>query len=683
MNWDKRALRALEIPQLKLNRRDAIARAKGVSHLLRCSLEMQGEILVIAFYDRESCKNGFTLPTAVTFLTKDDFISLVSEKGKRVWRQRQIMDILGIYYRDNAVVAMTDKDEELIRSFIPKAESVGPRDKDTIGGRIGRFQSVIEGKRRSETAVLRYKRVLEKINAAPSLPEDYDDWIRKDALKKHAYVFYKRYAGKKAVAYCAICGKEMYIDENPPFHKEVGACPLCDHPVTFRAVGRSDKTLDKIYTALMQETQNNEYVLRFFKVERHYSKDPGAIPDDKGIVVTMACELTTTEVARVYFNSEGDVTDQYKYKYGVWYKTRTCVIGDNMQWTFIHYYNEILHYWHEPVYLYPRNMRVMLEKLGLSYKLAEKLCRGPSEITVPILQQVKYPFAESLSAMGMKTLHEDITRYGKRFKYSKQWGKLHECLGVPKSFIGIAQKHKLDVKDFDLAAHYAVEMSEEDYFWLATYQPDKELLDFYMQFCSLTDARLFLSQKFIQAERYRHYGGAKGQMTMWRDYLQMCLRQGFDMADRKVLFPYNLKFAHEIVMRMSNIQPDPKWDTRIAGCYEKLYKTYYFEQDGFFITPPRDYIEFAREGSQLLHCVCVNGYYVNHVKGTNLIFFVRSTKEPGNPLYTIEYLPRSGKIEQFYGFDHAKPTSEAVQFISAWQAHIAKGTKKEQVRLAA
>lgn len=117
MNWDKKALRSLEIPPLKLNRRDAIARAKGVSHLLRCSLEMQGEILVIAFYDRESCANGFTLPSAVTFQAKDDFISLVPVNGKRVWRKNPVMDILSIYHRDNAVVRMfiTTNTETIIK----------------------------------------------------------------------------------------------------------------------------------------------------------------------------------------------------------------------------------------------------------------------------------------------------------------------------------------------------------------------------------------------------------------------------------------------------------------------------------------------------------------------------------------------------------------------------------------
>lgn len=173
------------------------------------------------------------------------------------------------------------------------------------------------------------------------------------------------------------------------------------------------------------------------------------------------------------------------------------------------------------------------------------------------------------------------------------------------------------------------------------------------------------------------------QMTWWRDYLQMCFRLEYDMADRRILFPYNLRMAHQYIMKMSNVKPDPKWDKKIAGCYDRLYNAYHYEKDGYLIRPPKNYTEFAEEGNRLLHCVCVNRYYVNHVKGTNLIFFVRKAGEPEKPLYTLEYIPNQGKVQEFRGYDNCQPDSEARAFIHDWKDFLRHGERDAKLEIAA
>lgn len=679
----KKELRALGAPQLPKKRTDAVYRAGSVEYILRSSLALDGEMLIVAFYGRESAAAGFSLPVAVLYQTKDEFITLFAKNGKQLWRKSRIMGQLGISEPKKKLVVLGKQDEARVSAFLPGIEKkYSWRSYDTAS-RLGYLQDRIVENRLAARLKKQYQNLTEKIGKASALPEDYQDWVNSGALVHHQYVFYKRRGKKKADAYCTACKTEMVIEKNLPVHLEPGFCPSCGHKTTFRAVGRSVGTSDKVYTSILQEAGNDEYVLRYYENIRCFVPDTDAVPE-KGVVLRLIPSLRQTEVARVYFNGEGDVTDQCKCRSDVWRRTRNRITGDGVQWEFRLYYRYFWHYWFEPGYLYPNNLLPLFDKLGLSYKLIDKICAGPTDVTTPILQHIKYPFLESIAAMGLKKLYEDITKWSTRFAKSSRNGKLHERLGVHKSFLAIAQKHKLDVKNFDLAASYGVELSEEDYLWLASEKPPRETMSFFLQFCTVTEIRHYLAEKIIQMNRHSpHDGNLSKQMIQWRDYLQMCLRLEHDMTDRKILFPYDLKSAHRYISMMLSEKPNPKWDKKITGCYEKLYSAYHYEKDGYLITPPRNYIDFAIEGNRLLHCVCANQYYIKHVEGTNLIFFVRKTEEPEKPLYTIEYIPRTGRIQQFYGYDHCHPDSEARAFVQDWKNFLRFGERDTERRIAA
>ncbi len=674
--FNKAELRALPVPQLPKKRSDAVYRAKGVEYIIRSGFALDGEMLIFAFYSRESAAAGFTLPTAVVYQTKDDFVTLFSKEGKRLWRKSRIMGQLNIREAKKELVFLGKNDEARAKSFLSGIKKKYDWQSGDTASMLGYLQDSILEKRQAESQKEQYRKLTEKINRAGDLPLDYSDWVTSQAMTGHQYIFYKRRGKQITDAYCTACKTEMVIERNPPVNMEAGVCPSCGHKATFRTIGRAINTTDKVYTSILQEAGEDEYVLRFFENTRCFKPAAGAAPAN-GVILKLNTDLVQTEVARVYFNGNGDVTDQYKCRSEVWRKTHNTIIGDDIQWEFRMYYQPFWHYWFEPGYLYPHNLLPLFDKLGVSYKLREKVCNGAVNVTTPILQHVKYPYLDSIAAKGLKRLYDDIMDNGKRFAKSSKAGKLHERLGVTKAFLEIAQKHRLTVKDFDLAASYGVELSEDDFLWLASEKPPVDTMTFLMQFCSVTDIRRYLAEKIIQMHRYSpHDAQLSTQMTHWRDYLQMCLRMNHDMTDRTILFPYDLRNSHRYMLKLSEIKPDPKWDAKIAGCYDRLYNLYHFEKDDYLIKPPRDYMDFAAEGSALLHCVCVNQYYIKHVDGTNLIFFVRKASEPDKPLYTIEYIPRTGTIKQCYGFDHCHPNSKVWAFLQDWRYFIG-GAQRE------
>mgnify|MGYP000615165005 CR=1 FL=1 len=64
----------------------------------------------------------------------------------------------------------------------------------------------------------------------PELPKDFDDFVDREVLPQ--YLFYD--AGRKVTkGYCTHCRKEVKIQK--PHYGEVGECPSCKHPVTYRS----------------------------------------------------------------------------------------------------------------------------------------------------------------------------------------------------------------------------------------------------------------------------------------------------------------------------------------------------------------------------------------------------------------------------------------------------------------
>ena len=64
----------------------------------------------------------------------------------------------------------------------------------------------------------------------PELPKDFDEFVDREVLPQ--YLFYD--AGRKVTkGYCTHCGREVKIRN--PHYGDVGECPFCRHPITYRS----------------------------------------------------------------------------------------------------------------------------------------------------------------------------------------------------------------------------------------------------------------------------------------------------------------------------------------------------------------------------------------------------------------------------------------------------------------
>lgn len=183
-----------------------------------------------------------------------------------------------------------------------------------------------------------------------------------------------------------------------------------------------------------------------------------------------------------------------------------------------------------------------------------------------------------------------------------------------------------------------------------------------------------------QSKRGRNLAGI---VREYRDYLEMKESLGYDMTDSIILFPKNLKAAHDKAV----IEKDERAAETRKAEVEKRFKeirtrfkgadkVYHYESGALVIRPAMSASEIVDEGRLLHHCVGGDGYLRSHAEHRKIICLLRTKKNPEEPYITVELNPQ-GKIEQWYGIHDSKPDEKK---IDRWLNKYVKSLDLEKVR---
>lgn len=162
-----------------------------------------------------------------------------------------------------------------------------------------------------------------------------------------------------------------------------------------------------------------------------------------------------------------------------------------------------------------------------------------------------------------------------------------------------------------------------------------------------------------EKKRYRDHASV---ILTWKDYIRECGHLGYDLTQKKVLFPKDLHAAHKETTKQVKIQANPEFDKKIRGRLRKLKKLT-FKHGDLLIRPIESMEEIIEEGLELKHCV--GGYADRHADGKSIIMVIRKADEPDKPFYTLEVA--QGRVTQCYGYNHAQPTPDIWQLIQAFK----------------
>lgn len=123
-------------------------------------------------------------------------------------------------------------------------------------------------------------------------------------------------------------------------------------------------------------------------------------------------------------------------------------------------------------------------------------------------------------------------------------------------------------------------------------------------------------------------------ITDYHDYLCMCKELQYDVKNSFILFPRELKAAHDSVAKTLKDKRTAEHEKAIAGSFDEWQKRYQYQSKELMMIPPHSAKEIVDEGAALHHCVRL--YVKNVAEKKSVILFVRSVDEPDKSLCTVE-----------------------------------------------
>jgi len=174
----------------------------------------------------------------------------------------------------------------------------------------------------------------------------------------------------------------------------------------------------------------------------------------------------------------------------------------------------------------------------------------------------------------------------------------------------------------------------------------------------------------------------KGQLRLWADYLDMADRLAYDLTDRTVAMPKNLRERHDAAVDLLEYQKNKIAEEAYQDRREKLRKKYEFSLDGLRVMVPERVQDIVTEGKTLRHCV--GGYAARHADGQTCILFIRHERRPERSFLTLELDEKKLFIRQVHGYRNegyknaVAPSIRYKGFLDTWLDWVEAGSKRNR-----
>ena len=186
--------------------------------------------------------------------------------------------------------------------------------------------------------------------------------------------------------------------------------------------------------------------------------------------------------------------------------------------------------------------------------------------------------------------------------------------------------------------------------------------------------KISVIEQHVKLEKALSYLETQGRdCGIYLDYLRECKRLGYDMKNKKVLFPADLQAAHEETSEKVKIQADSKKKVVFKESTDKIYGRPAYREEKLLIRAAQSPEELSKESAALHHCVRT---YVDRVaRGECVILFVRKTASPDEPYFTLELSPK-GEIIQCRGDHNCAYPEDVKEFLARWKKWMKKKERK-------
>ena len=661
---DKRACRKFAIPELEFNLNEGILHVERCPYIIRTAVHnISGQrILVLYIYQSENILAGSIKPRWVMFHSRDDFATLsFRENAKATWQCSTLDSLDRIGGFDSKCAFYRQQDEARVARFC-KCE----RGAISV---LGYLQRLISRHRELERKWKKQRAIIERMKYVPVLPRDLKGFIHREVMPQYTFYDYQRKGPERA--FCTACRHEVSIAAAK--HNASGTCPRCKKKITFKSRGKRGRIFDRATVQVLQKAEGNGLVLRIIKVYRSFADSD--IPNH--------FEIWENARQFITLSSSGQCSvDAYYYHYKAGYDLTPWCNGyrpvfDRWKYNFTADMSGVL---------YQRNLSDTLKDTPWAYSQLEAFSgiASFSGVATFLSAYIKRPKIEHLIKMKLYRLVSGIIYGG--YSYSALQAinfngeNMRAILGIDRPYFPLLRELNPSIDQLHLIRQLLQadhKPSTEQIKWfiaskISNADAAKELL----AHMSVHKLQRYVEQQFAPEDEAAlkrvDYYKMNTLITDYHDYLCMCKELQYDVKNSFILFPRELKAAHDSVAKTLKDKRTAEQEKAIAGSFDEWQKRYQYQSKELMMIPPHSAKEIVDEGSALHHCV---GHYVKNVaEKERVILFVRSVAEPDKSLCTVEV--RDGQVTQARGFDNAEPPAQITAFIEQWKQRVLYAAEK-------
>ena len=661
---DKRACRKLAMPELEFNLNEGVLHVESCPYIIRTAVHnISGQrILVLYVYQRESILAGSIKPRWVMFHSRDDFATLsFREDAKATWQCSTLGSLDRIWGFDSKCAFYRQQDESRVGRFC-KCE------RGAIS-MLGYLQRLISYRKELERKWKKQRAIIERMKYVPVLPRDLKGFIHREVMPQYIFYDYQRKA--PGHAYCTACRHEVRIAAAK--HNASGTCPRCKKKITFKCRGRRGRIFDRATVQVLQKAEGNGLVLRIIKVYRSFADTD--IPNH--------FEIWENARQFITLSSSGQCSvDAYYYHYKAGYDLTPWCNGyrpvfDRWKYNFTADMSGVL---------YQRNLSDTLKDTPWAYSQLEAFSgiASFSGVATFLSAYIKRPKIEHLIKMKLYRLVSGIIYGG--YSYSALQAinfngeNMRAILGIDRPYFPLLRELNPSIDQLHLIRQLLQadhKPSTEQIKWfiaskISNADAAKELL----AHMSVHKLQRYVEQQFAPEDEAAlkrvDYYKMNTLITDYHDYLCMCKELQYDVKNSFILFPRELKAAHDSVAKTLKDKRTAEHEKAIAGSFDEWQKRYQYQSKELMMIPPHSAKEIVDEGAALHHCVRL--YVKNVAEKKSVILFVRSVDEPDKSLCTVEV--KDGQVTQARGFDNEEPPAQITAFIEQWKQRVLYASDK-------
>ena len=661
---DKRACRKFAMPELEFNLNEGVLHVESCPYIIRTAVRnIAGQrILVLYIYQRESILAGSIKPRWVMFHSRDDFATLsFREDAKATWQCPTLGSLDRIGGFDSKCAFYRQQDESRVGRFC-KCE------RGAIS-MLGYLQRLISYRKELERKWKKQRAIIDRMKYVPVLPRDLKGFIHREVMPQYIFYDYQRKA--PGHAYCTACRHEVRIAAAK--HNTSGLCPRCKKKITFKCRGRRGRIFDRETVQVLQKAEGNGLVLRIIKVYRSFADSD--IPNH--------FEIWENARQFITLSSSGQCSvDAYYYHYKAGYDLTPWCNGyrpvfDRWKYNFTADMSGVL---------YQRNLSDTLKDTPWAYSQLEAFSgiASFSGVATFLSAYIKRPKIEHLIKMKLYRLVSGIIYGG--YSYSALQAinfngeNMRAILGIDRPYFPLLRELNPSIDQLHLIRQLLQadhKPSTEQIKWfiaskISNADAAKELL----AHMSVHKLQRYVEQQFAPEDEAAlkrvDYYKMNTLITDYHDYLCMCKELQYDVKNSFILFPRELKAAHDSVAKTLKDKRTAEHEKAIAGSFDEWQKRYQYQSKELMMIPPHSAKEIVDEGAALHHCVRL--YVKNVAEKKSVILFVRSVDEPDKSLCTVEV--KDGQVTQARGFDNEEPPAQITAFIEQWKQRVLYASDK-------